>query len=380
VPQLTSQVLSGTDFGPSGGDGRTDHDLDTFGHGTAMASIMVASPGPFGIEGLSPGAKILPIAVPLEGTDDASDDDHLAAAIRYAADHGAKIINMSLGATRTPAAQPDPCDPGEQAAIAYAGSKGAILVAADGNGAMTGNPTEDPGVCVGVVTVAAVDSTGTVASFSSQHPYITLAAPGVNIPSLGRIPGKAFHGEGTSQSTAITSAAIALVWSKYPALTNKQVLARVLATLDSPHATRDPGIGFGIINPESAITATVPADAPEPILSALDPYIAEAEALSAPRASAPRAAATQPQPPGSFAVGGPPSRLTSTVVSEAVVALVGLLSLLILLRVGWVRRRSLYEDEAHVAAQLTPSPVVPGPDGWREVVPGPEQWLPPPRI
>src|SRR5206468_2539702 len=83
-------IVPGTDLG-EGGDGRSDREINAFGHGTAMASIMVARAGLFGITGLAPGAKILPIAVPLTGTTDAGQPDKLPDAIRYAADHHAKI-------------------------------------------------------------------------------------------------------------------------------------------------------------------------------------------------------------------------------------------------------------------------------------------------
>ena len=96
---LSGRILKGTDFGAAG-VGQIDRDQDTFGHGTAMASIMVSRPSSFDVTGLAPGAKILPIAVPLIGTTDEQDNDHLDEAIKYAADHGAKIISMSLGGTR----------------------------------------------------------------------------------------------------------------------------------------------------------------------------------------------------------------------------------------------------------------------------------------
>lgn len=329
VPQLSASLLPGTDFGPTGGNGQIDHEISTFGHGTAMASIMVASPGPFGIEGIAPDAKLLPIAVPLLGTDDAQDNDHLADAIRYAADHGANIINLSVGGPRDPSEDPDPCPADEQAAIAYAAAKGAILVASSGNDGTSGDPVEEPGVCVGVVAVGAISSSGQVASFSSRHPYVTVVAPGVDIPSLGRIPGEAFTGEGTSQATAITSAALALIWSKFPTSTNRQILARLLATLDNPHRPADPAYGYGAIDPERAIETDVPVNAAEPVISALAPYIAvqQADAL---HLTPPAAAVLAPNPPGTFSRAAPPGRLRTPVVLWAGVALAGLIALVAL--------------------------------------------------
>ena len=80
----TGKILPGKDFGDAAGDGRTDRDQDMFGHGTAMASIMVARPTLLDITGLAPDARVLPIAVPIQGTSDASVSDHVPDAIRWA--------------------------------------------------------------------------------------------------------------------------------------------------------------------------------------------------------------------------------------------------------------------------------------------------------
>ncbi|HLY33188.1 MAG TPA: S8 family serine peptidase, partial [Jatrophihabitantaceae bacterium] len=247
LPELAGNVLPGQDFGEPG-NGQVDRETSTFGHGTAMASIMVGQRGILGITGLAPGAKLLPIAVPLNGTTDASHQDKLADAITWAADHGAKIISMSLGGGRTPSDGPDPCPADEQAAVYHALAKGDIVVAASGNNGPVVNTVEEPGVCLGVVSVGAVDSAGVVAQFSSRHPYLTMTAPGVNVASLSRIPGTAYSGDGTSQATAIASAVFALVWSKYPKLSGDRVIARVLATLGGKRATRDPAYGYGELN------------------------------------------------------------------------------------------------------------------------------------
>ncbi len=276
LPELAGSVLPGRDYGPNGGNGHTDHAVDAFGHGTAMASIMVAHPRLMGITGLAPAARLLPVAVPLRGTNDAppSGHDHLADAIQWAADHGGKIISMSLGGTRDPSKDKGvPCPADEQKAITHAISKGAIVVASSGNSGQKGSPVEEPGVCLGVISVGAVDSHGTVPVFSSRHRYLTVTAPGVNVPSLSRVAGQAFRGDGTSQATAVTSAALALIWSKYPKLSGRQIVARLLATLDHRMGKRDPSYGYGIVNPQRAITARVPANAPNPVYDALTPFL-----------------------------------------------------------------------------------------------------------
>jgi len=111
IPELRGKVLPGADFIGNGSDGRTDYDNDEFSHGTAMASLIVAAPGFAGIEGLAPAAKILPVAVPLVNVVRRGEPppNSTANAIEYAADHGARIISMSLGGPRYEGRDQAPC-------------------------------------------------------------------------------------------------------------------------------------------------------------------------------------------------------------------------------------------------------------------------------
>lgn len=343
IDELEGKILPGRDFGDPSQDGRVDQDREEFGHGTAMASLMVAEPDYGDITGLAPDARILPISVPLLGTvTTGSTASTLPDAIRWAVDNGAKIISMSLGQPREEGVDPVPCPVAEQDAITYAISKGAIVVAASGNEGEEGSPVLDPGVCIGVVVVGAVDDDDQVASFSSRHPYLTLTAPGVEIPTLSRVQDEAYIGEGTSQATAITSAGLALVWSKYPDLTNHQVVARVLATLRNKVATptADPAYGFGLLHIGDAINASVPADAPNALLDAVSPFLdqlAAEETETVPEEPAP--AANEPAAVEEFVVAERPSPYTQPVLQGAAVAAAGLVLLLALLVVGVVRRR-----------------------------------------
>jgi subtilisin family serine protease len=366
VPELAGRVLKGKDFGVAG-DGRTDRELDAFGHGTAMASIMVARPGLLDITGLAPDAKILPIAVPLRGTTDADRPDRLPDAIRYAADHHAKIISMSLGGKRSPQYDTQPCSDEEQSAIFYALRKGAMVLASVGNSGPTKNTVEDPGVCLGVVSVGAVDASGTVARFSSRQPYLTMLAPGVTIPSLGRVLGQAYSGDGTSQATAIASAAAALVWSKYPSLSAEQVVTRILMTLDDRRSKPSQAYGYGLLDAYRAVTESVPAGARNPVYSAVAPFIARsAQQTKANAAKPPAPAATAGPPPGSYTVGTAP-RITGRVVAGLWSGGVGAVLLLMLLVVGLRgrrRRRDLAAVQGSAAGEVS-SP------GWLP-------WPPPP--
>ena len=370
VPELAGKVLPGIDFGAAG-DGRVDRDVDQFGHGTAMASIMVASPGVLNITGLAPDAQVLPIALPLSGTTDASSTDHLSEAIRWAADHGAKVISMSLGGTRDPSADSRACPSDEQDAVFYAMSKGAVLVAASGNRGTSDSAVEEPSVCLGVVSVGAVDSGGTVASFSSRHPYLTLAAPGVAIASLSRVPGIAYSGDGTSQATALASAAVALVWSRYPNLTGRQIVARVLATLDHRTVRRDPAYGYGLLDAYGAVTASIPADAPNAVYDAADPFAARSRAFATQQlVPPPRAAAKHPIAAGSFAVGSASRLLVPQVIIGALVALLGLAALVALTLLGRASRRRRELARAHAVALVPVPAVVVDAEGvaWHEIL------------
>ena len=167
-----------------------------------MAGLIVGHGGRF-LAGVAPRSLILPVAVPLVGTNHGSHaQNYIAPAIRYAAAHGAKIISMSLGGLRYATEDDVACPDETQSAILYALSKGAIVVAAGGNAGLKGSPTEEPGVCLGVVSVAAVNAQRQVADFSSRHPYLTVAAPGVDIPSINA-KDLIYVGDGTSQATAL---------------------------------------------------------------------------------------------------------------------------------------------------------------------------------
>src|SRR5262249_11133639 len=153
-----------------------------------------------------------------------------------------------------------------------------------------------------------------------------------------RVPRSAYSGDGTSQATAITAAALALIWSKYPALSGQQVVAQMLATLDHRSGTQDPSYGYGIVNPYQAITMPLAANAPNPLSDAVAPFLpappAKGQALPTP---AP--AATQPVPPGHFAVGQAPGVWTTRVWTAFTIGLLGAVALIVLAIVGTTRSR-----------------------------------------
>jgi subtilisin family serine protease len=239
------------------------------------------------------------------------------------------------------------------------------VVAASGNEGEAGSPVTDPGVCIGVVAVGAVDSADQVAPFSSRHPYLTVTAPGVEIPTLGRVSGEAYIGAGTSQATAIVSAGLALIWSKYPDLTNHQVVARMLATLERrvTTPTADPAYGFGILDVGAAIDTAVPADAANPVLAAATPFLDRSVADAAVLETPPTPVEIVEAVPGEVVIGARPTDLTSDVIRGLGLAALGLLALLVLLVIGVVRRRRYL----HAARMATPPG---GPDSARATTQG----------
>ncbi|WP_266269643.1 type VII secretion-associated serine protease mycosin [Kitasatospora purpeofusca] len=248
---LTGQVLAGADFtGES-----TDGSVDTDGHGTGMASL-IAGHGHgagAGIMGLAPKAKILPIRITL-GENPPSGRSEIAKAIRYAVDHGANVVNMSIGG-------PVGTDSEERAAVKYAVAKDVVMVAGTGNETSSvGYPAAFPGV----VAVGAVDRNGQLWSKSNVGPETTLVAPGADIP---RASAKSTSGQGiangTSDATAYVSATAALIRAKYPQLSAGQVINRMIKSASAPgdgSAVPSNRYGYGVLAPAKALEANPAVD------------------------------------------------------------------------------------------------------------------------
>ena len=274
---LTGQVLPGKDFS-SGGNGWTDTDPD--GHGTAMASLIAGhGHGPSdadGTQGLAPGAEILPLTVGSASTSDFNANEVIEA-IRYATDHGAKVINLSLGS-------PIGSDAEEQA-IAYAEAHDVVVVAGAGNSGVS--VPNYPAAYPGVVSVTAVDTSGKLWANSNYGDQITLAAPGVHIVAAGAGSDSEHRlSDGTSDATAYVSAAAALVRSAFPKLTAGQVINRLIKTAANPDgAGHDPRYGYGILRPDAALTFTIPAGPAAGPLPQISPPIPAASSSPVPASS-----------------------------------------------------------------------------------------------
>ncbi|HKB20408.1 MAG TPA: S8 family serine peptidase [Gaiellaceae bacterium] len=244
---------------------------DRIGHGTFVAALAAGSvTNGEGIAGFGGDAQLLMVKA-VGASDEFSDVDE-AAAIVYAVDHGAKIINLSIGGVGTSAL--------EQRAIEYAAGRDVLLVAAAGNEYAVGNPVEYPAAALqpprsngqgGVgLSVAASTLAGTRASFSNTGSQISLAAPGEKVFGAiaagssrkwwprsalpGSHAGRYGWSSGTSFAAPEVAGAAALVWAANPALTAQQV-ALVLKSTASGQGRWNPRLGFGVIDVAAAVAA-----------------------------------------------------------------------------------------------------------------------------
>lgn len=241
---------------------------DTVGHGTFVASLAAgSSSNGEGMAGIAGAAGLITIKASSAGM---FTDFELAAAIAYAVDNGAKVVNLSLGGTKPSLT--------EARAVEYAKAKDVLLVAAAGNEAMRGNPVEYPaallqpvgsnGVGGAGLAVGASTITGARAAFSNYGSYISLAAPGQEVfgaiskdsstkdfPRVA-LPGstKGLYGysSGTSFSAPQVAGAAALVWAANSSLSSRQV-TEILKQTASGGGQWNPELGYGVINIAAAV-------------------------------------------------------------------------------------------------------------------------------
>ncbi|MEU3890024.1 S8 family serine peptidase [Streptomyces sp. NPDC029041] len=224
---------------------------DYNGHGTSMAELIAGTGAGGGMQGLAPGAKIVPYRVLSEGVSstDRKKTPSVADAIKAAADSDARIINMSFGS--------DIIDPDVEKAIKYAHSKGKLMFAATGNDAESKNFIGYPAAYPYVVGVAAADDKGKVGAFSEFGNYVDLAAPGLNVPYWCDATLRSYcdEGDGTSMASSIASASAALIWSAHPNWTANQVLRTLIDTASRDWPKNKPSnyLGYGLVRPRKVL-------------------------------------------------------------------------------------------------------------------------------
>lgn len=262
VRELAGAVVGGADFSGVGApNGQKPVGTEGSEHGTLVASLAAGrgTAATDGVLGAAPAADILSLSIGF-GVGTMSSDDQIAAAVRYAVDNGADVINMSL--TRNTLQWPRSWDD----AFLYAMQRDVVVVAAAGNRGSGTTEVGAPATMPGVLTVAGLDRAGSASlDASSQGITIGVAAPSEEL--VGVIPGGGYaRWSGTSGAAPIVSGIVALVRAAYPSLDAANIVNRIVATArDAGDPGVDPLYGFGIVDAAAAISATVPAVTENPM-------------------------------------------------------------------------------------------------------------------
>ena len=233
----------------------TNNPLDDNGHGTHTSGTMAAmGNNGVGVVGVNWTAQIMPLK--FIAANGVGSDMEAGEAIMYAANHGAMVSNNSYGDTAPSTAI--------QTAIQYAQSKGDIFVAAAGNDSTNNDtspfyPAAYSLTLNNVVAVAAIDSTGALASFSDfGASSVALGAPGVNI--LSTTPNDTFsYDSGTSMASPHVAGSLALLESAHPTWTYTQLINQILSTVTPDPSLAGKTVTGGILNIGAALSSAATA-------------------------------------------------------------------------------------------------------------------------
>jgi thermitase len=239
-PDLASQLVPGWNFYDN-----TSNTADVYGHGTKVAGVVAAlGNNALGVAGVAFNARLMPIRV--TDTNGYASISALASGLTYAADHGARVANMSFAvqsySTVISAAQ-------------YFMNKGGVVMNSAGNYG-TLDSTSASGA---LVSVSATGSSDAITSWSSFGPYVDLSAPGDGIwtTTMGGGYGPV---SGTSFSSPVTAGVAALVMSANSALAPSQIVSLLESTaVDLGAAGYDNYYGYGRVNAASAVASAAAA-------------------------------------------------------------------------------------------------------------------------
>jgi subtilisin len=243
-PDLAPNYAGGYNF-----IARNNNPLDDNGHGTHVAGTIAAAVDGAGIKGVAPSARLYPLKV--LNSSGAGSYSNIIAALQWCVQNNMQIASMSLGATTNSKALHEACT------AAYKG--GVLLVAAAGNSGQPGGfsvTVEYPAIFGAVMAIAAVDSANVRPWWSSSGPKVELAAPGVSITS-DKLGGGLTTMSGTSMACPHVSGVAALVYASgvtKPALVRQRLVS---TATDLGAAGRDPLYGYGLVNAQRAVAATV---------------------------------------------------------------------------------------------------------------------------
>jgi subtilisin family serine protease len=242
---------------------RPSGNVDSGPHGTGIAALIAGrghGPGR-GLLGVAPRSKIMPIRP-------VNDHSLVADGIRWAVEHGAKVINMSFRLHLSGDALQD--------AVADAVAEDVVLVGAVGNG---GGEVILPAGYPGVIGVGSVDRNNRVASFSNRGAGVDLVTYGTDMP-VARPGNRYALVQGTSDSSALVAGAVALIRARYPDMSAAEVVDRLTRTaIDRGPKGRDDRYGAGQLDLIAALTAprTPPSASPPPPAVTDAPVVAAAE-------------------------------------------------------------------------------------------------------
>ena len=238
-PDLVGKVMVGYDFVANDNDANDEN-----GHGTGVAgTLSPRSNNQIGVCGVAWANPILPVRV--LDANGSGNYSAIANGIIYAADRGAKVINLSLGGTSSSRALQD--------AINYAWNKQCVIVAAAGNNGS--NVAFYPAACTNVVAVSATNASDARPTWSNFGSYVDVSAPGVDILSVyGTDQYAAWNG--TSFSSPVASGVVALMAAANSTLTNVLLVDLLIKNSDDVGALgKDVYYGSGRVNANRAVTA-----------------------------------------------------------------------------------------------------------------------------
>jgi serine protease len=246
-PELSGRILPGYNA-----LNKTTNTNDDNSHGTMVAGIIAANTNNGrGVAGVAWNARILPVKV--LNAEGSGSDSSVVAGINWAASHGARVINMSLGGSSYNSVMHD--------AVKNAVAKGIVVVAASGN--EYSNAPHYPASFPETISVGATDNNGVLTTFSSWGDTVDITAPGWHILSTGprALTDPRYEpywgGNGTSFSAPMVAGVAALLRNRFPSYTPAQIEARLKSTArDAGPRGIDPFYGAGILDAANALGAT----------------------------------------------------------------------------------------------------------------------------